>query len=303
MEPRAPEGGAANNTQESAFSPLALLGVGYMGGSLALALRAAGLSNSVVGFDPNPEAGAQALARRIVDRMAASASEAVRGARLIVLAAPVRSLWPLAQAIAGEVSRDALIVDIGSVKGAVVAAIEASALGPQFVGCHPLAGTEATGPAAADATLYRNKPCFVCPSAKTDPAALAAARRLWEGIGASVVELSTDAHDEFMAAASHLPHVSAFALALGLEDDAEMLVERIPPTFPPTSLRDASRVAASNPAVWRDILLENRAHLLPRLSRLEASVAALRRAIEDADPAALQDLLARGQKNRQRIVR
>ena len=153
----------------------------------------------------------------------------------------------------------------------------------RFVGCHPLAGTEATGPAAADAALYRGKPCFVCPGPKADAGAIEAARQLWQGIGASVIHLDPAAHDEFMAAASHLPHVAAFSLALGLEDEAEMLIERIPPTYPPTSLRDCTRVAASNPAVWRDILLENRAHLLPKVARFEAALAELRGALERQD--------------------
>lgn len=282
---------------------VALLGVGYMGGSLALALRAAGAAKTIVGFDPGVEAGREAVARGIVDRMAPSAAEAVRGAELIVLAAPVRSLLPLAQAITDAVAPNAVIIDIGSVKVPIVDALGAGPLAKRFVGCHPLAGTEVTGAAAADVRLYAGKPCFVCPSSTTDAAALAVARSTWKSVGASVIELPADAHDDFMAAASHLPHVAAFALALGLEPDADMLVERIPPTYPPTSLRDSSRVAASNPAVWRDILLENRRQLLPRIREMEASLSALRRAIETDDSQGLFDLLARGQRTRLRIVR
>jgi len=125
---------------------------------------------------------------------------------------------------------------------------------------------------------------------------------LWEGIGSSVIQLDPQPHDEFMAAASHLPHVAAFGLALGLEGEADMLVERIPPTCPPTSLRDCTRVAASNPAVWRDILLENRTHLLPLIAGLEASLSQLRGALQTEDAAALLDLLSRGQRTRRRIV-
>jgi prephenate dehydrogenase len=285
------------------FSPLALLGVGYMGGSLALAARRAGLAAEVVGYDPDQPGGKLAQERGIVDRMADSAAEAVRGARLVVLAAPVRSLAPLAQAIEADVRPDALVIDIGSVKGAVVAALEGTTLAGRFVGCHPLAGTEATGAAAADEALYRGKPCFVCPGPATEISALAAARDFWRALGASVIQLPPDPHDEFMAAASHLPHVAAFALALGLEEDGPMLIERIPPTLPPTSLRDSTRVAASNPAVWSDIMLENRVHLLPRVRRLQSALAALATAIEAADAAALTDLLGRGRASRQSIVR
>jgi prephenate dehydrogenase len=281
---------------------LALLGVGYMGGSLALAARHAGLVSEVIGFDPDPAAGEIALSRGIVDRMATGPVQAAAGASIIVLAAPVRSLAVLARAIAAEVHPEALVIDIGSVKASVIDQIEQTALAGRFVGCHPLAGTEATGPVAADAALYRGKPCFVCPGPRAEPAAIAAARDLWEGIGSSVILLDPQPHDAFMAAASHLPHVAAFGLALGLESEADMLVERIPPTCPPTSLRDCTRVAASNPAVWRDILLENRAHLLPLIVRLEASLAQLRGALQTEDAAALLDLLSRGQRTRRRIV-
>jgi prephenate dehydrogenase len=283
-------------------APLALLGLGYMGGSLALAARGLGISGRAVGYDPDPQAAAVARQRGIVDAVAATPVEAVAGARLVVLAAPVRSLVPLAQAIAGAVAPGALVIDIGSVKQPVVAGIEATALAGRFVGCHPLAGTEATGPAAADAALYRGKPCFVCPGPRADPAAVARAGALWAALEASVLTLDPEAHDVFMAAASHLPHVSAFALAAALEEDADMLVRRIPASYPPTSLRDSTRVAASNPAVWRDIMLANGHHLLPLVRRLEGRLGELRATLEAGDPDALEALLGRGRATRGRIV-
>jgi prephenate dehydrogenase len=293
--------GAENPAGE--FSPLALLGVGYMGGSLALAARRAGLCQEVIGFDPDPAAGPTALERGIVDRMVADPASAVSEARVIILAAPVRSLVPLARAIAPQVRADALVIDIGSVKAPVVTEIETTPLAGRFVGCHPLAGTEATGPGAADEALYRGKPCFICAGPRATAEAVAQARAFWTGVGASLIELAADPHDEFMAAASHLPHVAAFSLALGLEADADMLVARIPPTYPPTSLRDCTRVAASNAAVWRDILIENRGPLLPKIRRFEASLGELRAALERADAAGVEALLARGRANRRRIVR
>jgi prephenate dehydrogenase len=281
---------------------LAVLGTGYMGGSLALALRRAGQARRVVGYDPDPAAAPAALSRGIADEMAATPAAAVAGASVVVLAAPVRSLAGLAAAIADHVGPTALVIDIGSVKAPVVEQIAATPLADRFVGCHPLAGTEATGPAAADEELYRGKPCFVCPGPRTNPTALEAARALWLAIGATVISLAPEPHDAFMAAASHLPHVAAFALALGLEDQAEMLIERIPPTYPPTSLRDCTRVAASNPAVWRDILLANRAHLLPLVQNLASAITNLQGALEAEDASGLLDLLTRGQRNRRRIV-
>jgi prephenate dehydrogenase len=283
-------------------SSLALLGVGYMGGSLALAARQAGLVSEVIGFDPDRAAGENAVARGIVDRMAVTPEAAVETARFVVLAAPVRSLAILARAIAADVHPEAVVIDIGSVKAPVVEQIEQTALAGRFVGCHPLAGTEATGVLAANAALYQDKPCFICAGPRASSAAIEAAKTLWLSVGSNVIALDPVPHDEFMAAASHLPHVAAFALALGLEPQAEMLVERIPPSCPPTSLRDCTRVAASNPTIWRDILLENRAHLLPLLGGLQASLTALRGALEAEDADALLDLLSRGRSTRRRIV-
>ncbi len=288
---------------EGAVKRLALLGVGYMGGSLALAARAGGLVAEVIGFDRDPAAGEIARARGIVDRMATDPAAAVKGASFVVLAAPVRSLAALAEAIAPAVESDAVVIDIGSVKAPVVAAVAATALRDRFVGCHPLAGTEASGPGAAEATLYQGKPCFVCAGPGVGAAAVAGARALWQAVGASVIDLPPREHDDFMAAGSHLPHVSAFALALALEEDEAMLQARIPPTYPPTSLRDCTRVAASNPAVWRDIFIENAAELAPRVRRLEARLGELRAALERGDGASLSTLLTRAQTTRKRVVR
>lgn len=282
---------------------LALLGVGYMGGSLALAARAAGQARTVVGFDPDPASGALARERGIIDQVAAGPAEAVQGADIVVLAAPVRSLVPLARAVAVDVAPGALVIDIGSVKGSVIAGVEATALAGRFVGCHPLAGTEASGPGAADASLYAGKPCFICPGTASGPAIIDRARLFWEAVGAGVLVLDAEAHDLFMAAGSHLPHVAAFALAASLEPDADMLELRIPRSYPPTSLRDSTRVAASNPAVWRDILIQNRAHLLPRIDRLKVELGALQAALESEDAGALEALLERGRRTRRRIVK
>ena len=287
----------------SAGGTLALLGVGYMGGSLALAARAAGQARTIVGFDPDAASAGLARDRGIIDRVAAGPAEAVQGADVVVLAAPVRSLVPLARAVAAEVAAGALVIDIGSVKGPVIAGIEATALAGRFVGCHPLAGTEASGPGAADAALYAGKPCFICPGAASGPGAIDRARAFWEALGASVLVLDAEAHDLFMAAGSHLPHVAAFALAASLESDADMLEARIPRSYPPTSLRDSTRVAASSPAVWRDILIQNRAQLLPRIDRLQAELATLKASLQTEDAGALERLLERGQRCRRRIVK
>jgi prephenate dehydrogenase len=284
------------------FDSLALLGVGYMGGSLALAARKAGLCREVVGYDVSAEAAQVAHERGIVDKIAATPEEAVRGARLVVMAAPVRSLGALARRIAPSVPEAALVLDIGSVKAPVVRAIEATTLAGRYVGCHPLAGTEASGAAAAKDILFAGKACFLCPGPAALPETVREAQRFWEALGVSAIRLDPETHDAFMAAASHLPHVAAFTLAASLEASCALVAAHTPPSCPPTSLRDTTRVAGSNPVVWRDIFLENRRHLLPLVQRLEERLAELRRALETEDAPELERLLALGSLCRRRLI-
>jgi prephenate dehydrogenase len=292
-------------TDEPAKPPgtLALLGVGYIGGSVALAARAAGRAGRVVGYDPDPAAGQVARARGIVDEVAPSPEAAVEGAAVVVLAAPVAGLGALARQIAARLPERALVIDVGSVKASVVAAVEGALPGGRFVGCHPLAGTERSGPAAADAVLFRDRVCFLCPGPRASDAAVSEAGAFWEALGARVLRLEPEPHDAVMAAVSHLPHVAAFALAASLGEALPFLEGHGPAAAPTTSLRDTTRIAASSPAVWRDILLENRAHLLPLVRALEGRVTALRAAIEAGDPARLEAELAAGRASRDRLVK
>jgi prephenate dehydrogenase len=237
----------------------------------------------------------------VLDAFAGSAAQAVADASLVVLAGPVGSIVPTARAIADALSPGALVLDLGSVKAAIVDETEAALPHGRFVGCHPLAGTEATGVAAADAELYRGKPCFVCPGRRTQPAAVDDAERVWRAIGAQPVRLAPGPHDELMAAASHLPHVAAFALAASLADSAERIRTALPSGANATSLRDTTRIAASSPTVWRDIFLANAERLLPHVVALEARVAELRAAIETRDGAALERLLRAGQGARRAL--
>jgi len=289
-------------TTESAFSPLALLGTGYIGGSVALAARRAGVAR-VVGYDPDPAAAAVARERGVIDEAAASPEQAVAGAALVVLAAPVGSLGTLAGRIAGAVSTGALVIDVGSVKGAVVRAVEAAMPTGQFVGCHPMAGNERSGPGAADGELFRDRLCFLCPGPLAADAAVARAGAFWRALGARVLTIAPEPHDAAMAAVSHLPHVAAFALAASLAEQLPGLAQAGPAAAMTTSLRDTTRIAASSPAVWRDIFLENRAPLLPLARALEGQVTALRKAIEDGDGPALEALLETGRATREALAK
>lgn len=296
------EFGAMASEPEVQFARVALLGVGYMGGSLVMAARASGCVGTVVGYDLDAATGLPALARGVVDAMAATPAEAVAHADLVILAAPVGSLGLLARQIAAHVSPGALVMDIGSVKASVIADVKA-ALRPDtaFVGCHPLAGLEATGVAASDPLLYAGKPCLICTDG-AHPADLDRAFAFWAAAGAVPVRSDARAHDAFMAAASHLPHVAAFALAHALLPSAEALVQAMPAGASPTSLRDTTRIAASSPAVWRDIFVANKRHLLPLVDDLATSLSLLRDAIAREDLPALQSHLVAARTSRRTLI-
>jgi prephenate dehydrogenase len=283
------------------LGPLAVIGVGQIGGSVALAARVAGAVGEVVGWSRNQATLARARELGIIDRAAASAAEAARGASLVVLATPVGSLKALAREIAPALGPAAVVLDVGSVKAGAIRAVEAEVPDGAFVPCHPLAGTERSGPDAASPLLFEGRRCVLCPTAKTRSAAVAAVEQLWSAMGAEPVRMDAALHDRVLAAGSHLPHLAAYALAgvLGrLGADQVEALKRLPTT----SLRDTTRVAASSPVMWRDILLDNRDEVLPLLTMLQAEIEALRAAIDAADGDRIEALLAAGKTGRDRII-
>ena len=288
---------------QTRFSRFALLGAGYIGGSAALAGRRAGLVGRVVGYDPDPQATVVALGKGVIDEAAASPAAAVQGAALVLLAAPVRSLDALLSGIASALPPDATVVDVGSVKLALVRAAETMVPAGQFVACHPMAGAEFSGVDAADADIFPSRVCFVCPPRNARPAAVAAAHAFWAGIGCQTVAIDPEVHDRLMAAQSHLPHVAAFALAAALAPELPFLDRTTTVASPTTSLRDTTRIAASGPVVWRDILLANASHVLPLIEQLGGRVHEIARAVAAGDGAALERILATGQACRQRLVK
>ncbi|HVR62611.1 MAG TPA: prephenate dehydrogenase/arogenate dehydrogenase family protein [Polyangia bacterium] len=282
---------------------LAVIGVGQIGGSVALAARATGAVGEVVGYARSAETLQRAQALGIIDRAAPSAGEAARGAALVVLATPVRSLAALAAAIAPSLAAEAVVFDVGSVKAPVLRAVEPilSAAAASFVACHPVAGTERAGPEAASATLFDARPCVLCPTAVTSAAALALVTRLWRAFGCEVLTMDASVHDRVLGACSHLPHAAAYALAAAVGAADPAVQEQIGKLMT-TSLRDTTRVAASNPAMWRDILLDNGGEVLPALDRLLGELGRLRAAIAAGDGDGLEKLLAAGKQSRDRLI-
>lgn len=264
------------------FRRIAIVGVGLIGGSLALALRRAGLASEIVGIGRTQQNLDVALARGIVDR-AGQDPALVKGCELVVLATPGALLAPSAEAIAPHLDAGAIVTDAGSTKAGVVREC-AAALGgrARFVGAHPIAGTESSGAAAAEGDLFRGARCVLTPVAGTDADALARVRALWEAVGMDVVEMAPEAHDELLALTSHVPHLLAFALTgAAAAFRAARAGAPDPFAFAGPSFRDATRVASSSPEMWRDILLGNApavraalASVRTRLDVLEAAIVA-----------------------------
>jgi prephenate dehydrogenase len=280
-----------------------VIGVGQIGGSAALAARAAGVVGEVIGWSRSAETLRRAHEVGIIDRAAPSAREAVREAAVVLLATPVRSLGGLAREIAPALAPGALVMDVGSVKSAAIRAVEAHVVAG-FVGCHPLAGSERFGPDAAAAELFAGRHCIICPTARTPAALVDRAEVFWRALGAEPYRMDAELHDRVLGAASHLPHVAAYALAaavgeLEAEGGPAAAALRVLVT---TSLRDTTRVAASSPAMWRDIFLDNHAEVLPLIDRLGAALGELRAAIESGDAARLEALLEVARAARGKLV-
>ena len=284
-----------------AGSRVAIIGLGLMGGSMGLALRAAGggerLVDAVSGYDSAPGVAARAMARGALDHACASLDEAARDADLLVIATPTRAAEDVLRALAGSLAPGAVVTDLCSVKGPLVALAES--LGPamarRYVGGHPMAGMERAGIEAATVGLYRGAHWALTPTTATNPDALARVRALVAALGAEAVEMDAQAHDSAVAGISHLPLALAVALTRALAEGADW------PTLAALAAggyRDATRVAAGDPIMGRDMLLANREALLARLDAFSASLAALRAALARGDTAEVEAALRAAQRER-----
>ena len=284
-----------------ALGRMAVMGAGQIGGSVALAARAAGAVTEVVAWSRTREKLERAQALGIIDRSATSAAEAARGAAIVVLATPVRNLGEIAAEIAPTLDPHAIVIDVGSVKATAIAAVEPKLPPGMFVACHPIAGTERIGPDAASPLLFEGKRCVLCPTSTSRPEAVATIERLWRAMGAETVRMDAELHDRVLGAGSHLPHVAAYALAATLGAISGDVIEGLR-QLPTPSLRDTTRVAASSPVMWRDIFLDNRAEVLPLVEALVLQVEALRAAIAAGDGKRIEQLLEAGKIGRDRLV-
>jgi prephenate dehydrogenase len=266
---------------------LVIVGVGLIGGSFALALRAAGAVGEVVGVGRRPENLAAAVELGAIDRVGALDRTTFADADLVLLAAPVGDIARHAVEVAALAGPGTIVTDAGSTKSNVVAAIASvpEAARKSFVPGHPIAGAEKSGVRAASADLFRDHTVVLTPTADTDPAAAERVRAAWGACGARVVVMTAEDHDRTFAAVSHLPHLLSFALVeeFARRPEAARLFD-----FAAGGFRDFTRIAASDPDMWRDIALANRDALLSELERYLARVAGLKAMVEAADGAGLR---------------
>lgn len=271
------------------FGKIVVCGVGLIGGSFALALKAAGLAGEVVGLGRRRETLEQAQRLGIIDRIGADWADALQGADLVLLGMPVGQIEAALRAMLPHLSEHTLVTDVGSTKADVAAAAQAvlGARSSQFVPGHPIAGAEKSGPAAAHSALYRDKRVVLTPLPENPAAAVARVSAAWQACGARVSELTPEGHDRTFAAVSHLPHLLAYALVheIAERDNAEQLF-----SFAASGFRDFTRIASSHPEMWRDISIANRTALLQELDAYMAQLLRLRVLLAGADGPGLEAL-------------
>ena len=272
------------------FEQLGLIGCGLMGGSFALALKQAGLVKRVVGYSKSPSTTERARQMGVIDIEAPSALLAVSGSDLVLVAVPVAATEATFKAIRHLIHKDMLLMDVGSTKRDVVDAAR-RVLRDQvgvFVPAHPIAGKEVAGVEHADSELYHGRQVILTPIERTQTAQLDRATQLWKALGCHVRQMSPESHDAAYAAVSHLPHLLAFALMNAIQNQqqsADFLALAGP------GFRDFTRIAASDPAIWRDILMANREELLGQSQRFRQALEALENAVKGENPDALETLI------------
>ncbi|MGD2064423.1 MAG: prephenate dehydrogenase/arogenate dehydrogenase family protein [Nitrospirota bacterium] len=270
-------------TLAARFERVAIVGVGLIGGSLAIDCRANGKWGRIVGIGRSQANLDIALERGLIDE-ASREPHAVAGCDLVIMATPVASLVSMARRLAPHLPPGCLVIDVGSVKGTLSEEIQAVLpAGVHFVGTHPIAGSEQAGAAAARAGLFVDAHCIVVPAAGADSAVVARVEALWQSVGARVIFMDGADHDGLFAAVSHLPHVVAYALAATvLAHDGERRRG-----FAGAGFRDTTRIARSSPEMWRDICLLNRDAVLQEIDRFRATLEELRAALAAGDGDAL----------------
>jgi cyclohexadieny/prephenate dehydrogenase len=287
---------------ERIFDRVALIGIGLIGSSLARALRRDSPGTAIVACARRPETLAAAERLGIADMITHDPAEAAAGADLVVIATPLSAYAEIGRQIGPVLKRGAVVTDVGSVKEVVIRDLGPHLpAGVHFVPGHPVAGTEHSGPEAGFAELFLDRWCILIPLPETAPEALSAVRRMWERAGMRVVTMSAAHHDRVLAMTSHLPHLIAYTI-VGTATNLEESLKSEVIEFSASGFRDFTRIAASDPVMWRDIFLNNREAVLDVLQRFSEDLTALQRAIRWGEGDKLQDLFTRTRAIRRSII-
>lgn len=284
------------------YDRVALIGLGLIASSMFWAIKRAGLAGEVTGYARSQETRDTARRIGLCDRVCDSAREAVEGADLVVLCVPVGVMGDVAADLAPALKPGATISDVGSVKRAVIDAVAPHI--PEtvhFIPAHPLAGTEHSGPESGFESLFDNRWCLLVSDNGADEQAIAALQQLWQGMGAKVERMDPDHHDRVLAVTSHAPHLIAYTM-VGVADDLSRVTDSEVIQYSAAGFRDFTRIAASDPTMWRDVFLANKDATLEILGRFTEELFALQRAIRRGDGAHLHDYFTRTRQIRRGII-
>jgi prephenate dehydrogenase len=279
------------------WQKVTVVGVGLLGGSLGLAIKARGLAAKVDGFVRRSSSITECQQLGIVDHATRDLARAVEGANLVILCTPLSRMRELTEKMLPALKRGAIVTDVGSVKGSVVEELEPliSGVGAYFVGSHPMAGGEKMGASAARANLFVQTICLITPTANSDPDAVRQVDQFWQSVGARTLRLSPSAHDDLVSRSSHLPHVVA----------AELANYVLSPVHPPeqavvcaNGFRDTTRIASGSPEMWRDIALANRKNLSRVLGVFIEDLEEFRLALENGDVKVIEEFFDQGKQRR-----
>jgi cyclohexadieny/prephenate dehydrogenase len=284
------------------FDRIALVGIGLIGSSLARVIRREGLAGEIVISTRSPATLAKAEELGLGDRYVTDPAEAVRDADLVIVSVPVGSSGAVAAAIAPGLKRGAIVTDVGSTKASVIAQMQPLMPdGVHFIPGHPLAGTEKSGPDAGFADLFQNRWCILTPVEDTDPEAIERLTAFWRACGSNIDTMDPQHHDMVLAIVSHLPHIIAYNI-VGTADDLQNVSKTEVIKYAASGFRDFTRLAASDPTMWRDVCLHNKDAILEMLARFSEDLASLQRAIRWGDGDKLFDLFTHTRAVRRSII-
>ena len=284
------------------FDRVALIGIGLIGSSLAHAMRQQKLAGEITGYARSEETRTKALELGLVDRVYETAAEAVKGADLVILCSPVGTYGGLAREIGPAMKPGAILTDVGSVKAAVVKDVQPHvAQGVHFIPGHPIAGTEQSGPESGFAELFINRWCILTPPPEADASAVERLAAFWRACGSNVEVMTPEHHDLVLAITSHLPHLIAYNIVSTAADLEEVTSSEVI-KYSAGGFRDFTRIAASDPTMWRDVFLNNKDAVLEMLGRFSEDLSALQRAIRWGDADMLFDVFTRSRQIRRSII-